>query len=64
MVWYRLFAVDSRRIQFVSRLATQPLHGVEKVGVTSVKLKLHHLLRGWPILRVCKKNSSVYRNSF
>ena len=55
MVWYRLFAVDSRRIYFVGRLATQPLHGVGQLGVTNVKLKLHHLLRGWPILKVCEK---------
>ena len=61
MVWYRLFAVDI----IVSRLATQPLHGVGQLGVTSVKLKSHHLLRDWPILKVCeKKFSSLQKQLF
>ena len=51
MVWYRLFAADI----IVSRLATQPLHGVGQLGVTSVKLKSHHLLRDWPILKIREK---------
>ena len=51
MVWYILFVADI----IVSRLATQPLHGVGQLGVTSVKLKSHHLLRDWPILKIREK---------